>query len=355
MGYRPAEEYAGGLTLGTCMSISGAAANPNWGYHSSPITSFLMTLFNIRLGVWLGNPNSERHWKSTIPAKASRISCGRRWAYRRTGRTTSTFLMAGISRIRPLRDGAPTLPDHRGGCRAGRGLCLRRSRNALRKIAIDLDAEIELTRIDMPKGDADPTAPGTFCAVGEIIYWERRDQYKAGTDRPGTLIYIKPGLHKPLPADVRSYAAANAEFPHDPTPNQSFTESQFESYRALGCHVVRMITCGRGPDGRVDRVDEHRPLRLLTFVRKARSCWPCATSKGAIAPSSPPCCTRMFHALIMSRPLAFSASKQAGHSRRFCQGSCQLGDLPGRAPLVGSGSGGARDLGWIAWTAARRR
>ncbi|MBN8898688.1 MAG: hypothetical protein J0H35_10965, partial [Rhodospirillales bacterium] len=45
-----------GLTLATAMTISGAAVSPNWGYHSSPLTAFLMTLFNVRLGAWLPNP-----------------------------------------------------------------------------------------------------------------------------------------------------------------------------------------------------------------------------------------------------------------------------------------------------------
>jgi hypothetical protein len=43
------------LRLGTAMAISGAAANPNMGYYSSSIVTFLMSLFNIRLGWWLGN------------------------------------------------------------------------------------------------------------------------------------------------------------------------------------------------------------------------------------------------------------------------------------------------------------
>ena len=45
-----------GMSLATAMTISGAALSPNWGYHSSPITAFLMTLFNVRLGAWLPNP-----------------------------------------------------------------------------------------------------------------------------------------------------------------------------------------------------------------------------------------------------------------------------------------------------------
>src|SRR5215467_4313989 len=38
------------------MAISGAAASPNMGYHSSPVLTFILTLFNARLGWWLGNP-----------------------------------------------------------------------------------------------------------------------------------------------------------------------------------------------------------------------------------------------------------------------------------------------------------
>ena len=38
------------------MAISGAAANPNCGYHTSGPMAFLLTVFNARLGWWLGNP-----------------------------------------------------------------------------------------------------------------------------------------------------------------------------------------------------------------------------------------------------------------------------------------------------------
>ena len=45
-----------GPGLGSMLTVSGAAVSPNWGYHSSRITAFLMTLFNARLGAWLPNP-----------------------------------------------------------------------------------------------------------------------------------------------------------------------------------------------------------------------------------------------------------------------------------------------------------
>src|ERR1700722_3489145 len=70
-GYRATEDYAyptpekvgpkpklefHGPDLGLAMAISGAAASPNMGFYSSTPVAFLMTVFNVRLGQWLGNP-----------------------------------------------------------------------------------------------------------------------------------------------------------------------------------------------------------------------------------------------------------------------------------------------------------
>jgi hypothetical protein len=50
------DDPANGITLGTAITLSGAAVSPSMGYYSSPATAFLMTLFNVRLGAWLPNP-----------------------------------------------------------------------------------------------------------------------------------------------------------------------------------------------------------------------------------------------------------------------------------------------------------
>ncbi len=49
-----------GLMVATAVAISGAAASPNMGYHSSPAIAFLLTVFNVRLGWWLRNPRRRR-------------------------------------------------------------------------------------------------------------------------------------------------------------------------------------------------------------------------------------------------------------------------------------------------------
>src|SRR5262249_43992659 len=43
------------------------------------------------------------------------------------------------------------------------------------------------------------------------------------------------------PSDVLNYRAQHGDFPHQTTMNQFFTESQFESYRALGHHVAHEV------------------------------------------------------------------------------------------------------------------
>src|SRR6266436_4614901 len=63
LGYRETKGYGdpNGISLGTAVAISGAAASPNMGYHSSPAITFLMALFNVRLGWWLGNPKKNTY------------------------------------------------------------------------------------------------------------------------------------------------------------------------------------------------------------------------------------------------------------------------------------------------------
>jgi hypothetical protein len=56
----------GGISLGTALAISGAAASPNMGSYSSPDLAFLMTLFDVRLGWWMANPR-EKRWRRGSP------------------------------------------------------------------------------------------------------------------------------------------------------------------------------------------------------------------------------------------------------------------------------------------------
>ena len=127
LGFRPSQEYGDslskktdshGITLGTAMAISGAAVSPNMGYHSSPSTSLLLTLFNVRLGWWLGNPgqagNKHEAYRREGPGFAAKPLFNEAF-----GQTTDKSALRLSVRRRPLRkpwpvrNGAAALPVHR--------------------------------------------------------------------------------------------------------------------------------------------------------------------------------------------------------------------------------------------------
>jgi hypothetical protein len=56
--------------------------------------------------------------------------------------------------------------------------------------------------------------------------------------KPGILVYVKASLTGDEPTDVLEYKNSHTDFPHDRTADQWFSESQFESYRKLGEHII---------------------------------------------------------------------------------------------------------------------
>ena len=245
-GYRRSTEYGGpdGLSLGTAVTISGAAANPNMGYNSSPVIEFLMALFNARLGAWLGNTNERGNA-----------------TYRFPGPRQAIFpLIAELFGLTHAKSKYINLSD--GGHFDNLGLyemVLRRCRyifisdaghdplctfedlgNAIRKIRIDFGIPIAFAKkiLILPRSEKET---GLYCATAYICYKEAD-----GPDvQNGQLVYIKPALTgrgEPLPYDIYSYAQAVQAFPHESTADQWFSESQFESYRALGLHLIEQIS-----------------------------------------------------------------------------------------------------------------
>ncbi|MEK6321256.1 MAG: patatin-like phospholipase family protein [Acidobacteriota bacterium] len=241
--YRRSKEYGDGISLGTAVAISGAAVSPNMGYHSSAAITFLLTLFNARLGWWLGNPG--RPGQDTYPRSGPLLS------------------------IRPLLAEAFGLTDDKnkyiylsdGGHFENLAIyemVLRRCHHivvsdgsqdpecafddlgaALRKIRIDMGVPITIGKIIIYSRKSDKL--GKYCAVGKIRYSEVDG---GGPENDGTLIYIKPAICGGEPADVFNYAQQSKLFPHESTGDQFFSETQFESYRMLGLHSIQQISEG---------------------------------------------------------------------------------------------------------------
>jgi hypothetical protein len=239
LGYRPSRGYGGGITLGTAVALSGAAASPNMGYHSSPVVGFIMTLFNTRLGAWLGNPGppGARTW--TLPGPLSAIRSLIKEALGQTSdRTPFVYLSDGghfenLALYEMVRRRCRSIIVLDSGCDPD--FTYDDLGNALRKIRIDLGVPIafrhELAR---PLRERERR-----CTVATIEY-SKADP--ASGD--GFLIYVKPLLRGTEPPDVASYARAHPEFPHQTTADQWFDESQTESYRSLGQLTIDDICAG---------------------------------------------------------------------------------------------------------------
>jgi hypothetical protein len=212
------------------------------GYHSSPSVTFLMTMFNVRLGWWLGNPGPEgdETYRHEGPAIAilplvqetfGLTTDNRQYIHVSDG---GHFENLGLYEMVRRRCRFIVISD------AGRDpdFAFEDLGNAVRKISIDLGVPIRFERLDRLKRrpqDINQIAEDCdYHAVGEIDYQDADgDEVKNGL-----ILYIKTGYHGTESAGVRSYAMANLDFPHQSTANQWFSESQFESYRSLGFEIM---------------------------------------------------------------------------------------------------------------------
>lgn len=225
--YRPTEFFSGspGPYLGTALAISGAAASPNMGYHSSPALTFLMGVFNVRLGWWAGNPRNKRTWRLFGPRSAfylgfelmGRTDDEKAFVYLSDGGHFENLglyeLVRRKCRYIIASDGSSDL-----------SYSFSDLGNAIQKCRRDLGAEI-LIDLSKLRPKADTRMSESHYAFGKIRYCD-------GTE--GTLLYLKSSLKQTDRQDVQSFAREDGEFPHDTTADQFFNETRFESYRALG-------------------------------------------------------------------------------------------------------------------------
>ena len=253
LGYRPAQHYGGkgGISLGTAISISGAAASPSMGAGSTPSHAFVLAFLNARLGAWMGNPGrlGDAVWRKRGPSPAAAPMA--REALGLTSNDNPFVYLSDGGHFENLalyemvlrRCHAVLLLD--GGCDPT--LSFEDLGNALRKIRIDQGIDIEF-------------APG---AIDKLARRQRRwavarigyTAVDGPRARDGWLVYVKPMLTGNEPPDVRHYASSSASFPHETTANQWFNESQTESYRALGALSIKDLVqeLGLGPDNLAQR------------------------------------------------------------------------------------------------------
>jgi hypothetical protein len=272
VGYRPSGQYGASKTspicLGTAMAISGAAASPNMGYHSSPLITLVMAFFNVRLGWWMGNPKFDT-WRRSGPLLGFGPMV--RDAFGLTTDKTAYIYLSDGGHFENL--GLYEMVRRR--CRyivVGDASCdphgvFEDLGNAIRKVRVDFGIEIELDLTGLKPVtdciDGDLRKSAFHFAIGDIKYSQ-----VDGGEEEGKILYIKPSLCADLPGDVYHYARQNGEFPHQSTSDQWFNESQFESYRKLGRLSIESLSAAM-------RVAEVEPLggpdRLRAFFQAAET------------------------------------------------------------------------------------
>jgi hypothetical protein len=265
--YRPSSKYGGasrrgsadsGISLGTAMAISGAAVNPNMGYHSSPTVSLLLTLLNVRLGWWLGNPGAAggKTWRRNGPPRAALSlvmdAFGLTTAERPYVSLSDGGHFENLGLYEMVRRRCRYILVSDAGCDpefnyADLGLCVR-------KIRIDFGIPVNFHRLQAMK----PRPEGTTTALEDIPYHAIGIIDYAAVDgpeaKPGILLYVKPSFHNcNESAGVKAYALSHPTFPHETTTEQWFSESQFESYRCLGYEIMdRILAEAQGAIGAAD-------------------------------------------------------------------------------------------------------
>lgn len=233
-----------GIALGTAMAISGAAASPNMGYYTSAATGLFMTLFDVRLGWWMGNPRFREKWRSPGP----KLGLGYLFSEliaQSDQKKSYVYLSDGghfenLAVYELLRRHCRVIVACDADC--DDQYQFQNLVDLMEKARTDLGAEIVIDFRQIRPADGGRESENNF-VVGDIFY-DPQDP-----DDRGKFIYIKTSMpqrpktpspaivrHKEnrLPDDVWQYFDKHPTFPHQSTADQWFDELQFESYRALG-------------------------------------------------------------------------------------------------------------------------
>jgi hypothetical protein len=251
-GYCSTDSYLGSVELGTAMAVSGAAISSNMGYLSSPSISALLTLFNLRLGGWFGNPRRKTR-ADVSPSEA--------WLLLRemAGRTDSQsdyiylsdgghFENTGVYELIRRRCRFIVAVDSGADPKFNENMG-----RLIRLVRIDFGVQIDIDSKDVcPVADSLCKSHVVF---GKIHYGpvgaptQAEDKLASEgvgpdtnadcSDNEGIIIWIKAAMTGDEPADVLNHAAMNPTFPYETTVDQFFSESQFESYRMLGLHSIQ--------------------------------------------------------------------------------------------------------------------
>jgi hypothetical protein len=232
LGYQPIDKYGGRdnqPTLAQAISISGAAASPNMGYHTSPMVAFLLTVFNVRLGWWF--PNPKKSLKSSSPWFSLRYLVKELFG---GADDKSNYLMISdgghfenLAAYELIRRQCRLIIISDAECDPE--LKFEGLARLIRMCKLDFGTDIRINDVNNIRLKTKSNWSRFRFAVGRIDY---------GNDKSGVLIYLKASMNGSEDTAIRQYLDSHPEFPHESTSDQFYDEDQFDSYRRLGREVA---------------------------------------------------------------------------------------------------------------------
>ena len=277
-GYVPTACYAGGgVTLIKAMTISAAAVSSAMGIFSTFTRSFLITLFNVRLGYWMPNPKFiEGSFQSPLQlgrysgmenGKAAetktvdpndfpkRVNWMRCLWQELTGHINATGKHVCLSDGGHTGDNLGLYSLLQRRCRviiasdasADTTMSSTEISAAIRQIYTDENVKVEMNLSLLRDKDDPEKEPKPV--VGKVHY----------PDSPydGWIIYVRARLLDDSRLDpvVVNYHWRSEDFPNESTADQFFSDEQFEAYRSLGSCIAN--TAAPGLDKNDPRYLEH--------------------------------------------------------------------------------------------------
>lgn len=255
IGWHPTADFCSGkMSLATAIAISGAAVNPNAacggrGVSRDMFVSFMLALFNIRLGYWVRNPRLRSTTSGLLKyAWPNLLHPGLRQGLLGAGLHRGAMFLeltdgghfdnTGIYEL--VRRGIDTIVLSLAS--ADPEFSLADLANVIERVRADFGVYVDFRGAAMeqllPGSDTDAIGlPGAKLQIAKQGYAVATIYY--APNHTGTLVVLKSTMVRDLPLDVYGYGARNKLFPNESTADQFFGEEQFEAYRELGYYIAR--------------------------------------------------------------------------------------------------------------------
>ncbi|MEJ5943705.1 patatin-like phospholipase family protein [Pseudokineococcus basanitobsidens] len=261
------------VTLLAAVAMSGAALSPSMGKMSRGHLRFLLTLANVRLGVWVPNPlrsSAETadpedgvSLRRLLPRRPRATQLWREYVGRNSLHGRYLYVTDGghyenLGLVELLRRGCTTIYcfDASGG--SPTGLSTLGDAVALARSELGVEITVDVEPLFPREGDGVPAAEHGLapqdCVEGSYTYRHP----ETGVEVTGRLFYARTVVTRAAPWDVLAFRRRDPRFPNHSTAGQLYSDERFEAYRALGRLAGRHAVAlehGSATPASVDTVD----------------------------------------------------------------------------------------------------